>query len=71
MGKENVSVVESLHNTINFPTRRRMKQPQTVTEPAACLPVGTVRFRWNCSGNVHQTIGAEKVEFALVGRDNT
>ena len=49
MGKENVSVVESIHDTINIPTPRRVKQPQTITEPAACLTVGTVHFGSNSS----------------------
>ena len=71
MGKENVSVVESLHDTINFPTPRRVEQPQTITEPAACLPVGTGRFQWNCSPGVLQTIKAKKVELSLVGPTNT
>ena len=71
MRKENVSVVESIHDTINFPTRRRVKQPQIMTEPPACLTVGTVHFGSNSSRDVLQTIGAKKVEFSLVGPNNT
>ena len=71
MGKENVSIVQSFHHTTNFATRRRVKQAQTIIEPSACLPVGTGHFGSNCSPGVLQTIGDKKVEFSLVGRDNT
>ena len=70
MGKENVSIVESIHDTINFPTSRRMKQSQIMTEPPPCLTVGTVYFGLNSSPSVLQTIGAKKVEFSLVGPNN-
>ena len=71
MGKENVSVVESIHDTINFPTPRRMKQSQTMTEPPPCLTVGTVHFGLNSSRGVLLTIGAKKVESLLIGPNNT
>ena len=68
---QNVSVVESIHDTINFPTPQRVKQPQIMTEPPPCLTVGTVHFGLNSSRGVLQTIGAEKVEFSLLEPNNT
>ena len=51
--------------THNFPISRRVKQPQTMTEPPPCLTVGTVHFGSNSSRGVCDDSLIEEV-FALM-----